>query len=497
MIDDNISIDERILSALLNHRDCVVRAKEIDKIPPEYFDTEEQRNIYRNIMRVFKIHGSLCSPDIIKAEAEKRRKPSVEVARVYSLYSSIKAIGTPSNDFPFYVKQLKERWYKRMLQTSVSKANVLCNKEGDPIQAAQELLKTTAQIKLLSAEDRIIRTTIAERADDIKNRYQFAKERKDEAMGLYTGFYKLDELTWGVQPGEVLVIAGPTGGGKSVSLIAMAAYIYNGLRFCMKCGFQLFKHSQICPACGDDMTAENAVYHIKGKNVAYVSIEMPEEDCMRRFIASSLGLKSKDIQRGQLGATDEQVMFDFLGGVEGNKDASFHIIDVPRGIDADFIDSELDRIEATHDIKLDVVIIDYMQLMTPRGSKGTIREGDWKEQDSIAAEVHELARNRRIPVITAVQTTSIRSLKNEQMRYGTHRVSRAEGIANNVNIIIQIEDIIEDEKKKSDQATAETLAITYHVIKNRDGPKGVIQMQKDFSKMQIFHMVEYSYDKTE
>ena len=166
-------------------------------------------------------------------------------------------------------------------------------------------------------------------------------------------------------------------------------------------------------------------------------------------------------------------------------------------MDSDFIDSELDRIEATHGIKLDVVIIDYMQLMKSKHSKNQAGEEDWLAQNDIAAEVHELARNRRIPVITAVQTTSIRGLKNEQMRYGTHRVSRAEGIANNVNIIIQIEDIIEDDKKKADQGTSESLAISYHVVKNRDGPKGVIQMQKDFSKMQIYHMVEYSYEKTE
>ena len=173
------------------------------------------------------------------------------------------------------------------------------------------------------------------------------------------------------------------------------------------------------------------------------------------------------------------------------------MIDVPRGVDADFIDSELDRIEATSGVKIDVVIIDYMQLMTPKSSKRVIKEGDWKEQDAIAAEIHELARNRRIPAISAVQTTSVRSLKSEQMRYGTHRVARAEGIANNVNIIIQIEDVIEDEKKSSSQATDETMTITYHVIKNRDGPKGVIQMQKDFSKMQINHMVDFKYAQTE
>jgi replicative DNA helicase len=331
----------------------------------------------------------------------------------------------------------------------------------------------------------------------MRDRYLMAKEKKDEVMGLYTGFYKLDELTWGVQPGEVLVVAGPTGGGKSVTLIAMAAYIYAGIRYCKNCNFQLFKHSSLCPACGRDMQENDSWYNIRGKNVAYISIEMPESDCLRRFVSSSLGIRSKDIQRGGLGEGDQKVYFDYLNKVETSREPGLFIVDVPRGVDVDFIDAELDRIESTNNIKLDVVIIDYMSIMTSRGSKEGVKEGDWKEQESIASEVHELARNRRIPILTAVQTTSIRSLKNETMRYGTHRVARAEGIAHNVNIIIQIEDIVEEEKKKGEQATAETLAITYHVIKNRDGPKGVIQMQKDFSKMQIYHVVEYKYEQAE
>lgn len=498
MFEETASLDDRFLSALMNHRECIVSAREVDKLPPEYLDTEEQRKIYRNILKHFEQYKgkSMLTPDVMKRELEKRGIASIEIARVYAMYNSIRAINTTANEYPVYVKDIKERYYKRLLTKSVHIANELTNKEKDPVAAANELLKTTAQIKMLSSEDRVVRSALSERAPSLKEKYLFTKNHQNEAMGLYTGFYKLDQLTWGLQPGEVLVVAGPTGGGKSVTLVAMAAYIYNGMRFC-NCEFQLYKHSQICPACGADVSKDESVYHIRGKNVAYVSIEMPEEDCLRRFSASSLGLRSKDIQRGDLGDSDEQVYFEYLDKVTKSKEPGFFMIDVPRGVDVDFINSELDRIEATNGIKLDVVIIDYLSLMTPRGSKGGVKEGDWKEQESIAAEIHELARNRRIPVITAVQTTSIRSLKNETLRYGTHRVARAEGIAHNVNIIIQIEDVVEEDKKKSEQTGEETLAITYHVIKNRDGAKGVIQMQKDFSKMQIYHMVEYSYDKTE
>ena len=499
MLDQDVSVDDFVLSALLNHRECVVSLMEIDKIPVEYFDSDEHRKMYRNITRWYtKYSGkSICTPKLIKEQCEKMGKPSIETARVFAYYNYIAGLNTTINEYPVYVAQLKERAYKRMLQVSVKAAGDLCNKDNNPIQAAHELLKTSAQIKMLSADDRIVRTTLAEQAKELQDRYMFAKTRKDEAMGLFTGFFRLDQITWGIQPGEVLIVAGPTGGGKSVTLVAMAAHIYNGMRFCKACAFQLYKHSEICPSCGADVKKPESVYSIKGKNVAYISIEMPAEDCLRRFVSSSLGIRSKDLQRGQLGATEEAIYFDYLKHVKENVNPGLFMIDVPRGVDADFIDSELDRIEATSGVKIDVVIIDYMQLMTPKSSKRVIKEGDWKEQDAIAAEIHELARNRRIPAISAVQTTSVRSLKSEQMRYGTHRVARAEGIANNVNIIIQIEDVIEDEKKSSSQATDETMTITYHVIKNRDGPKGVIQMQKDFSKMQINHMVDFKYAQTE
>jgi len=498
MLDAEITIDEKILSALLNHRECVVSAKEVDNIVPEYFETDKFKAIYRNIMRFFTVYKgkTMCTPELMKVEMEKQRKSSIDIARVYALYNSIKEINTPSNDYAFLVQQLKERWYKKLLKQSVSKANVLCNKQDSPVEAAYELLKTSSHIKMLSSEDRVLRTTLGERANDIKDKYIFAKENKNQAMGLYTGFYKLDELTWGIQPGELMIVAGPVGGGKSITMMAMAAYINNGIRYC-HCGFQLYKHSSICPSCGSDVSTEDNVYFIGPKHVAYVSIEMPEEDCYRRFLSSSLGIKSQNIKRGSLTQSEEKELFEFLEYKKKDKSAQFHMIDVPRGVDVDFIDAELDRIEATNNITLDVVFIDYMQLMTPRGGTSISGDQDWRKQGAIAAEIHELARNRRLSVISAAQTTSVRSLKNEQMRYGTHRIARAEDIAANANIIIQIEDVLEEERRDETEADEDSLAITYHVIKNRDGAKGIIRMQKDFSRAQIVHVVEYSYEKME
>ncbi|MEM4256511.1 MAG: hypothetical protein QW746_04260 [Thermoplasmata archaeon] len=192
MFDNDISLDDRILSALLNHKECIVSAIEVDKLSEEYFDTVEHKKIYRNIMKIFKkTNGrTICTPEIIKIEAERARLLSVEVARLVSIYTRLQAINTPINEYPYYVNLLKERYYSRILRDSVARANVLCNKENDPVSAAQELLKTTSTIKMLSANDRVVRTTASESADTMKDQYIFAKTKQNEAMGLYTGFYK-------------------------------------------------------------------------------------------------------------------------------------------------------------------------------------------------------------------------------------------------------------------------------------------------------------------
>ncbi len=493
MIDQNISIDEHLLSILLQDKQHVISILEEDKLTGDYFDPE-WRPVFDNIVIYYRKFKEILDKDKVFDQLKRRGVSSVELSKRYAIYLSLENLKTPTKDYKYYVDAIKTRKYKIMLHEVVSKADKMCNTMNDPISAAKDLAKVGSEIATLSAQDRVVRTSLAESAPVMSDNYRIAKSNPEIIRGIMTGFQKLDELTWGINPGEVLLIVGPTGGGKSISLVSMSAYIANGIRYCAKCGFQLFLHTQNrCPKCGTIFATPGDIYRISPKNVAYVSIEMPAEDCLRRFCSASLGLKEKEVRRGQLSDQDEQIYLNYLESVRSGKGpVGFYVIDVPRGEDINFVSTEIDRQEALHGVRMDVVVIDYLQLM--KATTGDHRDTgeDWKAQTAISEEVHEYARTKRIPVITAAQSTSLRGIKGEAVRYGTHRVSRAEGTAFNMNIIVQIEDPLEkqEEEKKEDDTE---LTMKFYVVKNRGGEKGVIVMQKDFSRMQIHHILDISY----
>ena len=493
---DDSSYDENVIALIFLHKELLVEAIEEDKLAPDYFEGEWGK-IFSNCVAYFRKYRALITIDAWKDQLANKNVSSVEIGRQCSILNGLSTVPVVPDEYKYYVEMIKERKYNKIIHQAIDSANRMQKQELSMLPAADILLKAVNEIKSISSSDRIVRTEIAQSADAIKERYLNAKNHPEASRGIMTGFYKLDEITWGIRPGEVLLIAGPTGGGKSITLICMAAYIYNGIRYCGKCNFQLFRFSHDCPACGSKLGPTDQV-KVPGKNVVYVSIEMPEEDCTRRFLSSSLSLGEEEIKRGLLGETEEKMLFKQLEAVKKNTTNGFYIIDVPRGMDVDFINAEIDKLESKSNRKMDVIIIDYMQLMKQRGGPYKGVESDWQTQTNIASEIHELARTREVPIISAVQTTSIRQLKSEAFRYGTHRVARAEGIAQNVNIILQIEDLIKDEKEQEGKISSDKdLLINYHIIKNRGGPRGVISMQKDFSKMQIYHVLDVKYKDLE
>ena len=493
MIDQNISIDEYFLSILLQDKQSVVTAIEEDKLTGTYFNAE-WRSVYVNIVLYYKKFKEVLDKEKVFDQLKRRGVASVELSKRYAVYMSLDHLKAPVKDYKYYVDAIKTRHFKGMLHEAVSKADKTCNSMNDPVTAAKDLAKVGSEIVTLAAQDRVVRTSLAESAPTMKDIYQTAKTNPELIRGVMTGFWKLDELTWGVNAGEVLLIVGPTGGGKSISLISMSAYITSGIRYCAKCGFQLFLYSKDrCPKCGTVFTMPTDIYTIPPKNVAYVSIEMPAEDCLRRFCSASLGLKEREIRRGQLNEQDEQTYLNYLESVRSGKGpVGFYVIDVPCGEDINFIATEVDGQEALHGIKMDVVIIDYLQIMKATTENYRDTGEDWKKQTAISEEVHEYARNKRIPVISAAQSTSIRSIRGETARYGTHRVSRAEGTAYNVNIIAQIEDPLEKQEEERQENDTD-LTMKLYLVKNRGGERGVIVMQKDFSRMQIYHVLDVSY----
>ncbi|MDB4297121.1 replicative DNA helicase [Flavobacteriaceae bacterium] len=183
---------------------------------------------------------------------------------------------------------------------------------------------------------------------------------KDGMSGLATGFTKLDALTSGWQPSDLIIIAARPGMGKTAFVISMA---------------------------------KNMAIDF-GHAVAVFSLEMSSVQLITRMISSETGLSSEKLRRGTLEPHEwEQLNVK----VKNLSEAPIFIDDTP-SLSIFDLRAKARRLKSQHDIK--IVVIDYLQLMTAGGSANGNRE---QEISLISRNLKALAKELNIPVIALSQ----------------------------------------------------------------------------------------------
>jgi replicative DNA helicase len=252
--------------------------------------------------------------------------------------------------------------------------------------------------------------------------------------GVKTGYSYLDLVTDGLRDGELVLIGGESGAGKSMLLMNMALQMWMG-------------------ANTTDMDENQFT---EGNSVLYFSLEMPFKPCRNRVLSRLSNCPSKKIRAATLNPDEAQKLKKALRFV-GKYPHQFEIVDIPRGATMESMELIFEEARALYNPK--VVVIDYLGLMDYDGGKDL---DDWLKLGKIAEKVHEFARVHNCIVLSAVQLNRGKGAKEED-KIGLHRIGRSALIMQNANIAVQIESRA-NEKEYPD--------MKYHVIKNRDGELG-------------------------
>jgi replicative DNA helicase len=178
--------------------------------------------------------------------------------------------------------------------------------------------------------------------------------------GLETGFTKLDALTSGWQPSDLVIIAARPGMGKTAFVISMAKNMAID-----------FNHG-----------------------VAVFSLEMSSVQLITRMISSETGLTSEKLRKGNLEPHEwEQLNVK----VKKLSDAPIFIDDTP-SLSVFDLRAKARRLVSQHGVK--IIVIDYLQLMTAGGKAGGNRE---QEISMISRNLKALAKELAVPVIALSQ----------------------------------------------------------------------------------------------
>jgi len=337
-------------------------------------------------------------------------------------------------EYKHELEKIKRRFAQQQIISVNEKLTTKLNSGViDISQMVSDMQKAVQSIKGLDQVKAFERKTVREAVPTFREEYNAKLKDPTFDRGIYTGYSYLDYVTDGFRSGELVLVGGESGGGKSMLLMNMAIQMW-------------LQQNTI------DMT-ENWK---EGNHVVYFSLEMPYKPCYNRFLSRLSGNKSKKIRAAQLDS-DEALQLKKVLKFITKYPYEFEIIDIPRGATMESLELIYEDIKVNYDPK--IIVIDYMGLMDYEGGE----MDDWLKLGKIAEKIHEFARVHNCIVLSAVQLNRAKATKTTEDKIGLHRIGRSAIIMHNANIAIQIE-TRPNEKDFPD--------MIYHLIKNRDGSLG-------------------------
>jgi replicative DNA helicase len=400
------------------------------------------------VVGYIKTHKELPTIRVINEKLAKGNNENL-LKKINSVWETLQKVQVDDKEYKHDLEKIKKKFAEKQLTDTSSLLSKLEPGSMDVNKAVIELQKTIQSIKGLSQTRTFERRTLKDDVPFFRDEYNAKLEDPNFDAGIKTGYSFLDHVTDGLRGGELLLIGGESGGGKSMLLMNMALQIWLGENASV-----LNEYLQSPPGAGD---LEPFLARLKpGQNVMYFSLEMPFKPCRNRVLGRLSTNPTKLIRTAKLNKEDAAKLKRVLKFTSAYK-SEFEIIDIPRGATMESLEMIYEEAKTLYDPK--VIVIDYLGLMDYEG--GADME-DWLKLGKVAERIHEFARVHGVTVLSAVQLNRPKGAKEED-KIGLHRIGRSALIMTNANIAIQIETRA-NEKNFPD--------MKYHVIKNRDGELG-------------------------
>ena len=321
---------------------------------------------------------------------------------------------------------------KAVLRTLIEVGTEIVNDGFQPEgRAASEVLASAEQkvFKIAESGSRGRRDFVALR-EAMRDAFQILQERSERqasVTGLPTGFNEFDEMTAGLQPSDLIILAARPAMGKTTLALNMAEY---------------------------------AAIKTK-KAVAVYSMEMSASQLAFRLISSLGRVSAQRLRTGQLADEDWPRVTSAINMLSSVK----IFIDDPPGLSPDVLRSKARRLKREHDLGL--IVVDYLQLMQVPGSS----ENRTNEISEISRGLKALAKELHVPVIALSQLN--RGLESRTDKRPVMSDLRESGaIEQDADIIVFIYRDDYYNKDSPDQGLAEVI-----ISKHRSGPTGSVKLR--------------------
>jgi replicative DNA helicase len=355
----SLHIEVAVLGTML--LDGVAISDATAKLKAEDFSLDSHQRVYRCIVDLMARGHGIDSLTVGEELARRRELDSIG-GPAYLAYLSE---GIPRNfNIESYVRIVKDKSLLRQLMGIFHDGAV---RAADQSEDAISVLGDV-EAQLADVADSAIQRGLAGIGEIVASSFGSIDklyEQGREVTGLATRYIEFDKMTSGLQESELIIIAARPSMGKTAWAINIA---------------------------------QNAAVH-DGKVVAIFSLEMSKESLLRRMLASEARVGSRKLQTGTM-----------VGGDRGNLNSALErlieskmFIDDTPGITLPEMRAKARRLKQQEG-RLDLIVIDYLQLMTgtnPTGKKGF--ENRTQEVSAVSRGLKALAKEMRVPVVALSQ----------------------------------------------------------------------------------------------
>jgi replicative DNA helicase len=366
----NIEAEQALLGAILINNDAFDRVS--DFLQSEHFSHELHRRIYEIAGSLIRA-GKLASPITLKTFLGEHDLGGVTVQQYLSRLTAEATTIINANDYGRTIHDLAVR--RELIRIGEDVVNVAYDAPVDstPREQIEEAERRLYKI----AEGGRYDGGFARFSDALKTAIDMAAkayERDGHLSGIATGLVDLDHKMGGLQPSDLVIVAGRPGMGKT----ALATNI----------AFSVAKAYQ------GETRADGTRQTLNGGVIGFFSLEMSAEQLATRIISEQSGVPSNKIRRGDI---TEQDFHNISTAMRDMQSIPFYI-DQTGGISIAQLAARARRLKRQRG--LDLVVVDYLQLLSGSKTRGDNRV---QELTEITTGLKALAKELNVPIIAASQ----------------------------------------------------------------------------------------------
>jgi len=419
---ESLEAEAAVLGSMILDPECIGQV--VQHVTANSFYRIEHQMIFDAVVSLWEKKNDKFDLLLLRDEL-KNRKQIEEIGGAEYLVKIAEAVPSSAN-VEQYLKIVKD---KQMMRELISAAGEVLTEAFEDIGDAAEKLDRAEQ-KIFNVTQKKITGTAASIKELLTEAFEAIDRREGHHItGLPTGFAEMDDLTCGLQNGEMIVIAGR-------------------------------------PSMGKTSFAMNIAEHIGADNnipVAFFSLEMSRQQLAERMLCGRAMMDSQIVRKGMISDSQYQ---ELVHAASELSEKPIYVDDTP-GITPLELRGKARRLRSRYGIKC--VFIDYLQLM----SLGGRVESRQQEVSEISRYLKALARELEIPVIVLSQLNrSPEGREGHRPRMSDLRESGS--IEQDADVVMLLHR--EDYYHKGETDYDETNGAEIIVAKQRNGPTDTIEL---------------------